>query len=321
MHGGSGAEVERALRRLARVVAASDLDSAAVLFEPETIIPASRFRETLARLAARCSGGTLGSITASSVIAAQRDDPFTIEALCVVAGLSYKELTERVEDLPAKAKGPFGPSQVRRAFGTLAAIVSGETTTDLAGTVPAHPLELMSRVGLGRSGWEAIEKQRVGGVPYEILLAQRAAGGAWLAHRNRTSGKLTLLLADRLCRELDARGVSYQRSTGIGGDITPSRMAELSGADKQLGLLVLGEKDEAAFGVIFSSARDSGTASKNASRLRAMRRPASLPVAVVVAGPGWAARNETANLAKEFAGRLYSERAIEKLADEIAVTV
>ena len=56
--------------------------------------------------------------------------------------------------------------------------------------------------------------------------------------------------------------------------------------------------------MIFSSARDGGTASKNAGRLRAMKRAPGLPVAVVVAVPGWTVRNETADLAADFGGYL-----------------
>ena len=76
-----------------------------------------------------------------------------------------------------------------------------------------------ARVGLGVSGWDAVEALWVGGVPYQVLLTQRAVGGAWLAHRNRTSTKLAPLLADRLCQELQARHISFQRSTSLGGSM------------------------------------------------------------------------------------------------------
>jgi hypothetical protein len=321
LHGKGYVDQTGALRRLARLVAASDLDSATVLFDHEAILPASRFRQTLDRLASRCSGGTLGGITADAVIAAQRDDPFTLEALSFVAGLAYKELTERVSDLPGNAAGPFGPSQLRRAFEALDAIIEDRLTTDLPGAVPARPIELMPRVGLGKGGWEAVDALRVGGVPYELLLSQRAAGGAWLAHRNKTSTRLAPLLVDRLCSELQTRGLDFRRSTGLRGDTPPNTIRQLSGCDKQLGFVVLNPARRAAFGVIFSSARDSGTASKNAGRLRGMKRPHDLPIAVVVAGPGWSARNETAELAADFGGWLYSENSLPALADEILRTV
>jgi hypothetical protein len=317
IYGGRHEYGQQALRRLARTVAASDLDSATFLFETDTIVPASDFGTTLARLARLCPGGGLETITASAVIAAQRNDSFTVEALCYVAGLSYKELTERVPNLPPHAAGPFGPTQLRRAFDVLDAIVRGKTVVDLPGAEPARPIELMPRVGLGRSGWDVVEDLRLHGVPYEILLSQRAAGGSWLAHRNRTSSKLAPLVADRLCRELDAHRIEYMRSTSIGGGSSPADMSLASGCDKQLGLLIMDQAGRPVFGVIFATARDSGTASKSASRLRAMKRAPGLPIAVVVAGPGWAARNETGALAMDFEGRLYSEQSLARLTADI----
>jgi hypothetical protein len=317
VHGGAHEYAERALRRLARAVAASDLDSATFLFETETIVPASQFRATLDRLAAMCPDGRLETINGSALIAAQRSDAFTLEALCYVAGLSYKELAERVPNLPSRPSGPFGPTQLRQAFDVLDAIVRGTTTIDFPGAEPARPIELMPRVGLGRSGWNMVEELHAHGAPYEVLLSQRAVGGSWLAHRNRTSSKLAPLVADRLCHDLDEHRVTYRRSTGVGGGTSPTDMSVISGCDKQMGLVILDPSGNAVFGVIFSTARDSGTASKSASRLRAMKRAPGLPVAVVVAGPGWAARNETAALAMDFEGRLYSERSLSQLTVEI----
>jgi hypothetical protein len=304
-----------ALRRLAREVASSDLDSAAVLFEPGTIVSAADVRRTLDRIASKCAGRTLAGINSSAVIASQRDDSATVAALCAVAGVSYSELQLRVPGLPAHGAGSWSPSQLRRAFELIDALVRDEVSAELPGTVPARALELMQSLGDG-AGWQAVEGFRVTGVPYEALLAQRINGGAWLAHRNRTSNKLAPLLARRLCDALDARTVAYRLSGALGGDTPPKVMSALSGCDHQIGLLVE-HNDAAVFAVIFSSARDSGTASKNAGRLRAMRRAVGLPIAIVVAGPGWAARNETADLALDFSGLLYSESALDVLADEI----
>jgi hypothetical protein len=60
----------------------------------------------------------------------------------------------------------------------------------------------------------------VDGVPYEVLLTQRAVGGAWLSHRNSTTGLLPPIMATELCELLDARGVSYWRGAVLGGDVT-----------------------------------------------------------------------------------------------------
>jgi len=314
------ADYDHALRRIARLIAVSHLDTATVLFGVESIVPAAQFARSLHLLASRCPGGTLARITPSTLIRSQREDPFALETLAAVAGLSYNELAERVPELPATAAGPFTPSQLRSAFATVDSIVRGEVTTTWPGAIPAMPIELLPDIGLGRNGWEAIEDMRTLGVPYEVLLAQRAAGGAWLAHRNRTSNKVASFLADALCQELKAHGAVIRRSTSLGGETTPKVLGELTGCDKQLGLVVVDRRGNAKFGVIFSVARDSGTASKNASRLRGMRRPSAFPIAIVVAGPGWAARNETAELAASFGGRLYSDIALEALVEDIMAT-
>ena len=50
------------------------------------------------------------------------------------------------------------------------------------------------------------------GVPYEMLLAQRAVGGAWLSHRNATTSLLPPLLATTLCELLDERDQARERA-------------------------------------------------------------------------------------------------------------
>jgi len=310
-HGTAASDYRQALRRLAREVSRSSLDSATVLFRPDLIAPASRFRRALDSLAAKCPSKTIDSINASAIIAAQRENSATIETLCAVSGLSYSELQTRLPGLPSQASGPWTPTQIRAVFAELDALVSGSVRVALPGAIPARAIELADISG--SNGWAKVQEMAADGVAYETLLAQRANGGSWLAHRNRTSGELASVLAGRLCVALDREGIRYRRSTSVGGDTPPKEIADLSGCDKQVALVVLNHADEATAAVIFSSARDSGTASKNASRLRAMGRPPEFPVSVVLAGPGWSERNETAELAADFHGRIYSERALDKL--------
>lgn len=310
-------EKEAAIRQVARRLARSDVDSAAVLFEPESIAPASRFRDALAVLARRCKDNSLKNITSNAVIAAQRDNKGVMEALCAVAGISFSELSSRVAELPAQPRSRWSPSQVREAFKLIESLVQDTLTSDLPGAVPARPIELMPKIGVADSGWSSVEAFRVDGVPYEGLLAQRAAGSGWLAHRNKTSSKLAPLIAEKLCEELDARSIGYLRAKSLGGDSPTARLAAKSESDKQVGLLVRDDNGDATFIVIFSVARDSGTASKNAGRLRTMKRPRELPAAVIVVGPGWESRNETADLAVAFSGRIYSDRTLRELAEEI----
>ena len=110
------ASLTDALRRIAREMSASTLDSAAVLFDPELITAPQAFRRALDPVAAKCPDKTLSSITADAVIAAQRKVPETMETLCAVAGLSYSELVTRVPDLPNDPRGRWSPQQVTAAF-------------------------------------------------------------------------------------------------------------------------------------------------------------------------------------------------------------
>jgi hypothetical protein len=312
--------VPRAARQLARQVTASELDTAAVLLQPETIVPADAFRAALEVLAQRCPDRTLSTITPSAVIAAQNDHPLVVETLCAVAGLTYGDLVARVGvELPTESAAHWGPSQVRAAFEVLDGIVNDRVTTALPGAVPSQPLELMPSIGDPgvSAGWEGVEQLRSGGVSYEVLLAQRVAGGTWLAHRNKTSGRIAHSIAAQLCRELDARGVSHCRATSAGGRVGPTTMRELSGAGKQVGLVAMDPRGAAAYGVVFAVARDSGSASKSAARLRTMQR-GQIPIALLLAGPGWSARNETGDLALHFEGRVFSELGLHRLADEMA---
>lgn len=311
----------RALQLMARRQSRSDLDSAAVLFRPDLITPASRFRHALERLAYHSPGHRLFNVNASALIAAQREEPFTISALCAVAGLSYGDLAERVAGLPGEPTGHWSTGLLRSAFAVIDEIVTGKVGAPLPNTMPTGPLDLMP--GLGQldttvTGWAAIETEFTGGVPYEVLLAQRAAGGTWLAHRNATSGMLNHQVATTLCDALAARGVAFRRSTLVGGDDAPSAIQDLARRDKQIGVVALDPGGRAAAGVVFASARDSGTASKSAARLRAMKRDSGLPIALVLTGRGWSARNETADLVLDFGGLVYTELGLEALADELA---
>lgn len=309
----------KALQVITRRVTRSELDSAAILFKAESIVPASAFREALDLLARHSPEKRLRNINASAVIAAQRDNPFVIHALCAVAGLSYSDLTERVPGLPGDPSAPWGPAQARSAFALIDEITSGRVTTRLPNTIPTRPLDLMPSVVGPRSvtGWEAVELQATQGVPYEVLLAQRAAGGTWLAHRNLTSGLLNHRIADELVRELDAEGLEYRRSTLVGGTHAPGLIQDLARSDKQVGVVILNKRAGGVYAVVFASARDSGTASKSAARLRMMKHDPKIPLAIVLSGPGWAARNETADLALAFGGRLFSDMGIIALVRDV----
>ena len=318
-------EAREAVRRLARMVAESDLDTASVIFAPEAISPPSRYRRVLDLLAWKSPTHSLDGITAEAVTAAQREDSFTMEVLCTIAGLSHRDLRERLgEQIPSEPSGHWTPRAVIAAFRVVDAVVRGKESTNVPGAIAAGPVELILRDSMAKSaeaGWQLVERMRCDGIPYEVLLAQRTVGSAWGAHRNKTSSAVVPLIVGRLCGELDERGISYRRSTSAGGGTKPAEIRRLAGGTGQIGVLVLASTGDPAYAVAFSMARDGGTARKNAGRLQGVVKAAGVPVAVVVAGAGWSSRNETAELAVSVGGRLYSDRSIPALARTIQVTV
>ena len=316
-------DATRAAQVLARQASHSTFDSASILLQLDKLAVPARVRAAIDGIAARTSDHTLKTIDARSVLAAQREDPFTMEALCAVAGLSYSDLELRVAGLPSELRGDWKPSQISAAFAEIDAIVTGQQTTDLPGATVMRPLDLLPEIAGHREvvGWARVEDQRTRGVPYETLLAQRAAGGAWLQHRSATSSQLNRLVGSRLADALSDRGVSFRMSSSAGGEDTPSTLQKLAASDGQIGLLATDPEGRPRYAVAFSSARDSGTARKNVGALMKMKRDPALPMAVVVSGPGWSRRNETADLALAFGGRLYSDASIDALADDIAATI
>lgn len=314
--GGSGVSAEDAVRRVVQDAAASDFDTAAIIFKPEWLPSPIDFRRALDALRRKADGSTLLSLTPQAVLAAQREVPQTVHVLCLVAGMAYRDLCERVEGMPVSPDGPWDRESIARAFSVIDAIVKGEVSSEIEGTLAARPVELLLPLGVTR-GWRDVERFYVDGVPYEMLLVQRAVGTAWGAHRNRTSSRVRFATAAALGVELDTRGIEYLRSTAVGGDIQPSAIEELAGVGRQLGLVALTSRRRPAIGVAFSTARDGGTARANIGGLL-MARDAQIPVALVLTGPGWATRSETVQLARAFRGRVFTDKSLSVLADDIA---
>jgi hypothetical protein len=174
---------QEALKRLTRLAAASDLDTAAVLFRFNEISWPERFRRALDVLAWRSPDKTLAGLTTASVATAHRDDRFVITTLCAIAGVSYRDLSARV-DLPADPDGAWTPAQIEIFFSAIDEIVRGAVSTDIPGAAPVRALDLFpeGESPRGVRGWRGVEEKRRTGVSYEVLLAQREAGSAWLAH-------------------------------------------------------------------------------------------------------------------------------------------
>jgi hypothetical protein len=312
---------ERAIQRLARENSRSTLDTASVLFGIEGVVAPTAYRKALDVLAWKSPSKTLQGLTPHSVAAAQHADGRVMETLALMAGLSYRDLHERLGSLlPKDPPSIWSSAQIAGAFAVIDSIVRGNEPCGFAGARAARPIELIfphSASASNDEGWTTLERLRCGATTYELLLAQRAVGSAWLAHRNRTSGLISGFLAARVCELLAGRGLEYRRSQLVGGTESEATIEHFAGIAKQIGVVVLDHKHGAIAGVSFSVARDGGTARKTAGRLKDLRR-ARIPIYLVLAGRGWASRNETAELATTFDGRLYADHHLERLVEALA---
>jgi hypothetical protein len=317
----SGTTTLEARRRLAKDAAGSDLDTARELFVLDKLAPLSMYRRVLDRLAQACPEGSLANISASKVKLAQLGDANTLQVLCLVAGITFRELEDRVTttNFPNGPEGPWTEQAITAAFEVIDDVVRGRERASIPEASPARARELIQSPFPGmRAGWDLVEVMRRAGVPYEALLAQREVGSAWNLHRAATSSLVNHGVAKRLCESLTERGVEGLRSTAVGGDVAPAALKNLAGSDvKNVGLIVLNKRGNAAYAVWFATARDGGSARKRIDGLAGTAQ-LKIPTAVVVTGPGWSDRNVIADLSRTFGGRLYTEKTLARLADAIA---
>lgn len=316
----------RALRAYARPALRSQLDPSVELLLVDTITSPSSYRAALNEVARHTTSGTLRDITVAALRAGQQIDPHVMETLCAVAGLTYRDLKDRVGQtkLPGDPQGTWTQAQAEAAFKVIDAIVRGTVSASSPAATAARPVELLMGRKNGPSGWAAVEELRSQGVPYELLLTQRVVGSAWGAHRNATAGKVQDSVATKLAALLEAREVPHRRlrrdgasralldELGLSGDGETD--AAEGGRAGQVAFLV-GAADEWSLAITVSVARDGGTANKSVGKLLGLPSLLSVPVAAVLVGPGWADRNETVELVRALRGRVFSDATLEDLAD------
>lgn len=316
------AGADRALRTAARAALSSTLDTSADLVFTDAIVPPYRYDQALAAVAAGTPTGTLAGITVQAVGAAQAHDPLVVETLGLVAGLSWRDLSDRCRArgvaLPGKALGPWEVSQIRTAFTIIDEIVTGSAQPQSVGAVASRPVELLLTQA---TAWADVEKMRTGGVSYSTLLAQRDVGSAWSAHRNRTNTETSRLMVMRVLAALDEAGVDYWSIQGP-NRVPPAFLATQAGArgraPGQLAAVTRGIGGAAAYAVLVATARDGGTARKTGATLLKLPQAFELPSLLVLLGPGWAARGESDDLVRAFGGRVYTEHTLVNLADTAA---
>lgn len=300
----------------------SSIDTSAELLGTDGVARPTAYRAALVELRRYTATRSLADVTAEAVLGAQSANPLVIEALCQVAGLSFRDLADRVAlsggTVPTESERPWTNEQTQAAFVVIDAVVQGGVTPRLPGAVAARPVEMLLAGSTPIGGWPAVDFMLEHGVPYEVLLAQRAVGGAWLSHRNATTNLLPPLLAAALCELLDERKVSYWRGATLGGDAPKRVLGQLVGVvgeAGQVGLITKTRDDQPALAVAIAVARDGGTARKSAGKLRELPSRLKVPAALVLLGPGWATRGETADLVDGYEGRLFTEGTLQDLSD------
>ena len=308
-----------ALRTIARSALVSTLDPSADLLGLETVIRPAVYRAALDEVARYTSSGSLADVTVEAVSFAQERNPYVVATLGLVAGLSWRDLRDRIAGLdsspgaPASPEGPWSQDQVSAALDVISRVVNGTQIAQLEGATAARPIELM----FGETsvvGWEAVSSLFRDGVGYETLLAQRAVGGAWLSHRQATTSQLPALIANQVCTALAEAGLQIRRGTGVGGDTSKRGLKDLlRGEPGQVGVVVVSSRGEPRLAIAISVARDGGTARKNGGRLKTLPSQFDAPAAVLLIGHGWAERGESLELIQAFAGRVFTERSIDAL--------
>jgi hypothetical protein len=158
---GGGENHQAALRRVARAATESDLDTAGAIYNPDLLGPLRSYKSILDLLARKSPTRTLFGLTPEAVGAAQHEDPLTMEVFCAIAGLSFRDLKERVgEALPNRSGGRWRVGAIAAAFAVVDGIVRGTESAELAdGAIPFRPIELLLNGELS-GGWAQIEKMR-----------------------------------------------------------------------------------------------------------------------------------------------------------------
>ncbi|MGX1775273.1 hypothetical protein ACWIGW_24390 [Nocardia brasiliensis] len=322
----------QALRVASRLHLRSEIDPSSELLEIDTVELPGSYRDALESLAQTTTSGTLRDVNDTAVYKAQQQNHQVFPALCAVAGITYGELRDRVRDqtdirLPGSPGLAWSVKQVSAAFRVIDEVVGGTVTPRNPVAVAMRPVEMLFAEDNAPGGWELVEQMRSAGVPYEMLLAQRVVGTSWGAHRNSTSSKVQELLTDQLCDLLTEKGISFRRlkrdkaakkalaELVAGGSGQGDGSADASVASNQI--TVLAEPAGKTYAIAVSVATDGGTANKSGSKLKQLPARFGVPVAVVLVGPGWATRTESAELVLAFEGRTYTEQTLDQLISDM----
>lgn len=114
----AGADARDAVAAISQRATRSMLDPATMLFDQGLMPSAQTLRETLDALASKCVSGSLTSISETAVRSAQRAHGGVMETLCLLVGLTFDELRDRMPGvaLPGDVRGDWTTTQINRAY-------------------------------------------------------------------------------------------------------------------------------------------------------------------------------------------------------------
>lgn len=170
---------------------------------------------------------------------AQNVDERSVETLCHVVGVAYGDAKKWFAP-----SGSWNEDNIRKLLAYFDGLVEGRGDRVVPNTEPSRAIELLET-----GGWARLDQLRTDGVPYSLLLAQRAVGGAWLQHKNQTATRLNAVTARLVCDELSARDIAFLRATTVGGTVKQADLQERSGVpDKRVGVVILDSHQRAVLG-------------------------------------------------------------------------
>lgn len=314
--------LDTAVALVARRLAASDLDSSSYLFDLARVPSPDVIRLLLDRVAARTGG--LHAATADDLYNGVRaalsasNGPSVALVYDTLGALIGRSADELLRQCPIVDPRNWKLDGARQLYDYITQVLTGSVAPGPGGGVATTALELLEQSatpGRATSGLEALEALRRGGVPYELLLAQRIAGGSWRTHRDGTSKHLSDAVRAELGHKLDEAGIRY---VALGG--------KLSDADRRIVTRILAtEKPDARVAfmalpdggtptiIVVAMANDGGSVRKPAAALAKLRVPVGVRAALVTLGLGWAARNETSQVVGTFGENIFTERSLDQL--------
>ena len=213
------------------------------------------------------------------------------------------------------------------AFAVIDGIVRGNIKMEFPRMTAMRPVELLLGADQSINGWSRVHSMVDGGVSYEYLLAQRAVGTAWGAHKNRTSQKMQDSVVSQLRKMLDKNRISYVEVGKSDQLKKPLQELVKKGVVKGDGskivrnalgkVKLIATVGETKFAIAVSVANDPGTANKSGASLAKLPRNLITPAIAVLAGSGWADRTESVEVVEAFEGRVYTDLTLQALVREL----